>query len=357
MKSMAATSLLAFIFAYSCSTYRPSFKGKPLSICDKQNEFRSAAELNKLLEEKYATTGLLILQNGEVVFQYGAIEDTGYIASCRKSILSILYGKHVESGKINLKQTIGSLGIDEKEGLLEIEKQATVEDIINSRSGVFYTPANKGYDEKNILERGSVEPGEYFVYNNWDFNVAGFILEKQTGKTIYEELENQLAIPLGFEDWNIKNQKKKYTKRKSQYPAYHMYISARDIAKVGQLMLDDGVWEGQQLISKDWIERITTSYTSVEEVNRRNGKNIDSEFQFSYSHMWHIIENFRNSSEFEGAYSASGYGGQYITVIPKLDMVIAHKTALKKTDLIGWTYNGVTDYQYWDLVHWIATNS
>ena len=98
--------------------------------------------------------------------------------------------------------------------------------------------SNGGYDKENFLERGSVEPGEYFVYNNWDFNVAGHILELYTQKSIYEELENQFAKPLGFQDWNIKNQRKSGNKSKSQYKAYHIYLSTRDMAKLGQLMLN-----------------------------------------------------------------------------------------------------------------------
>ena len=126
--------------------------------------------------------------------------------------MSILYGKYVKNGTIDLNQTIGEIGIDEDKGLLDIEKTATINNIITARSGVFYKPANGGYDEDNILKRGSVKPGEYFVYNNWDFNVAGSILEIKSGNSVYQEIEEQLAIPLGFQDWNIKNQKKKLRK-------------------------------------------------------------------------------------------------------------------------------------------------
>ncbi|MCK5906127.1 MAG: serine hydrolase, partial [Flavobacteriales bacterium] len=175
--------------------------------------------LTTYLQNSLPTTGMMIIENGKVVFEYGDIKEVSYLASCRKSVLSILYGKYVENGTIDLNQTIGDIGIDEDKGLLPIEKKATVNDIITSRSGVFYKPANGGYDENNILERGSVKPGEYFVYNNWDFNVAGYILEEKIGKDIYQEIEDQLAIPLGFQDWNIKNQKKKHSKRKSRYPA------------------------------------------------------------------------------------------------------------------------------------------
>ncbi len=311
--------------------------------------------LTVFLEQNLETTGMLILQNGKILYKYGDIEEVSYIASCRKSVLSILYGKYVENGTIDLNETIGNIGIDEDKGLLDIEKTATVNNIITSRSGVFYEPANAGYDKENILERGSVKPGDYFVYNNWDFNVAGYILEEKSGNNVYQEIEEQLAIPLGFQDWNIKNQKKKHKKSKSRYPAYHIYISTRDMAKIGQLMLNEGVWNGKQIISKDWIKKITSTVTPTDIVNKRYGHNELSPFQFSYGYMWWLVDNFKHHPDFEGAYSATGYGGQFITIIPKLNIVVAHKTKLDLLYHLGLKYD-VGDWQYWELLYdYIAT--
>ena len=338
----------------SCGTHQAQFAGVAL---EKHSNLEGTGftsqrldALTKYLANKLETTGMIILKDGKVLYEYGDIQDVGYLASCRKSILSILYGKYVENGTIDLNQTIGEIGIDEDKGLLDLEKTATVDHIINSRSGVFYQPANGGYDKDNILTRGSVQPGEYFVYNNWDFNVAGYIFEKKVGKSIYQELEEQLAIPLGFQDWNIKNQKKRYRKNKSRYPAYHMYISARDMAKIGQLMLNKGKWNGKQIISEKWIEKITTTVTPTQTVNERYGRNPSSPYQFSYGYMWWLVDNFKQHPNFEGAYSATGWGGQFLTVIPKLNIVVAHK--YKVPTLVNWGLKrgGVSDYSYWQLL-------
>jgi CubicO group peptidase (beta-lactamase class C family) len=311
--------------------------------------------LTSYIEQHLETTGMLILQDGNVIFEYGDIEEVSYLASCRKSVLSILYGKYVEDGTIDLNETIGAIGIDEKDGLLPIEKQATVEDIITSRSGVFHQPANGGYDENNILKRGSVQPGEYFVYNNWDFNVAGHILAEKSGKSVYQELEEQLAIPLGFQDWDIKNQKEKSAKRKSNYPAYHMYISTRDMAKIGQLLLNKGKWNEKQIVSEEWIEKITTTVTPTDTLNARYGRDKNSDHQFSYGYMWWIIESIHNHPDFEGAYTATGWGGQYITVIPKLNVVIAHKYTVPTLVNWGLKSGGVSEYEYWELLYRFVT--
>jgi len=353
---MAICTTILFI---GCNTHKPQFDGVPFekdtSLEDTDFTAEKLDSLSNFLRKNLETSGMLILQNGKVVYEYGNIKEVSYIASCRKSVLSILYGKYVENGAIDLNQTIGELGIDEDKGLLDIEKTATIDHIINSRSGVFYEPVNSGYDKKNILERGSVKPGDYFVYNNWDFNVAGYILELKSGKSVYQEIEQQLAIPLGFQDWNIKNQKKKHKKDKSRYPAYHIYISTRDMAKIGQLMLNRGKWNGKQLVSKDWIEKITSTITPKEIVNKRYGRDESSPFQFSYGYMWWLIDNFKHYPDFEGAFTASGWGGQYITVIPKIKMVIAHKYKVPKLVNWGLKSGGVSEYSYWNLIFNIIT--
>ena len=263
----------------------------------------------------------------------------------------MLYGKYVEDGTINLEQSIGELGIDEDDGLLSQEKEATVRDIITARSGVFHIPANGGYDKKNALKRGSVKHGEYFLYNNWDFNVAGYILEQATGRSVYEELEMQLAIPLGLQDWNIENQSRKVDTGKSRYSAYHIYVSARDLAKIGQLMLNKGQWKGKQLISEKWIQKITSTVTPLAIVNKRYNKNDQNLVQLSYGYMWWLIEKFYDRTDMQGAYSGTGWGGQFFTVIPQRKLVIAHMTKLSRPILWGLVEGGVGDNQYWKIVN------
>lgn len=347
--------LLITILNYSCSSPKPQFKGsefvrhKTLNGTDFTQQRLDS--LTNFLKNDLETTGMIILKDGKILYEYGDIEEVSFTASCRKSILSIIYGKYVENGTIDLNQTIGEIGIDEDDGLLEIEKSATVDHILNSSSGVFLEPVNGGYDKKNILERGSVKPGEYFVYNNWDFNVAGAILEIKSGKSIYKNLEEQLAIPLGFQDWNIKNQKKKYNKSKSRYPAYHIYLSTRDMAKIGQLMLNKGKWNGKQIISKEWIEKTTTPVIPTETVNSRYWQDESSPYQFSYGYLWWLIDNFRHHPDFEGAYTARGWGGQYITIFPKTNVVVAHKSKVSTLVKWGLLSGGVSEWEYWDLLY------
>jgi CubicO group peptidase (beta-lactamase class C family) len=121
------------------------------------------------------------------------------------------------------------------------------------------------------------------------------------------------------------------------------------MAKIGQLMLNKGNWNGKQIISQKWIEKTTTTVTPTDTVNKRYGRNNASPYQFSYGYMWWLVDNLKQHPDFEGAYSATGYGGQFITVIPKLNMVIAHKTKLGLLNHLGLKYD-VADWQYWQLL-------
>ncbi len=292
-------------------------------------------QLFRYIRDSSVVTGMVIVHKGKIVFEYGDVTQTGYIASCRKSILSILYGQYVEDGTIDLDITIGELGMDDIEGLMDIEKTATIRHLIEARSGIYHPEGYSGGWQQWAPERGSVEPGSYWLYNNWDFNAAGFVFEKLTGKNIYDEVERQLAIPLGFEDWDRSKQRKQGDTTRSEYLAYPMWISSRDLARVGLLMLNKGKWEGEQLISESWVNEMLKQRTTSEEMHKNMDWGIEkaggrnnfkaNNFNFGYGYMWWLWEK-EEDPRFMGAYSALGAMGQTITVYPAMDVVMTYKT-------------------------------
>ena len=280
-------------------------------------------QVRRYIIDSMNTTGLMVIVGGECIFQYGNVKSVSYIASCRKSVLSMLYGKYVEDGTIDLDKSLGELGITDHGGLLPIEQKATVQHLIQARSGIYHIPSNPGSSLDNpklVPERGSKRPGSYFLYNNWDFNAAGTVFEQLTGKSIYKAMEEDLATPLGFQDWDIAKQRYGGNKRRSIHPAYHIHISTRDMARLGYLMLREGEWDGRQIFSKRWHGEMLKEWTPLKQMNpksRRKG-------EFAYGYMWWIYKNKERG--FKGAYTARGAMGQFITVLPELDMVVAHKT-------------------------------
>ncbi len=267
------------------------------------------------------TTCVLVTVGDDLLYLYGDPAQVSYIASVRKSVMAVLYGKYVKDGTIDLNATLADLDMDDVQGLLPIEKKARVMDLISARSGVYHPASNAGDASEFAPDRGSVEPGSYFLYNNWDFNAAGAVLERTTGRNVYDIYQADLVEPLGFQDFNRKRHRKTGNKDNSQYLAYHFHVSTRDLARIGYLMLRDGDWYGEQLVDKDWIDQIRSVVTPVAEMQPPETR----QDEFAYGYLWWVYEG--DDPALQGAYTGSGYFGQYIMVIPRLDMVISHKTA------------------------------
>ncbi len=268
------------------------------------------------------TSAVMAVVGGRVLFEHGPVDSLSYLASVRKSILAMLYGNYVEDGTIDLELTLEDLGMDDVQGLLPIERRARVLDLVTARSGVYHPASNAGDNLADAPPRGSQEPGIYYLYSNWDFNASGAVFEQLTGRNIYDALEADLALPLGFQDWDRSIHRKSGDETRSRNLAYHMTLSTRDMARIGYLMLRDGMWDGERILPDGWAERITSVVTPSEEMNPeglRGG-------EFGYGYMWWVWDGPAVPEGFEGAYSGRGAYGQFITVIPSLDMVVAHKT-------------------------------
>ena len=269
---------------------------------------------------------MMVSVGGRSLFEYGDLTHQSYLASVRKSVLAILYGKYVEGGKIQLDKTLRELEFTDVGGLSPREQEATIEHLISARSGVYHLASNPGDSTDSAPPRNSQRPGAYYLYNNWDFNAAGAVFEKLTGREIYDALETDLAKPIGMQDFDRARQQKSGDANRSTHKAYHIWLSTRDMARVGLLMLRQGNWAGQQVVSREWARRITSLVTPLNEMNPPELRSLGTGSRWGYGYMWWVWDAPNSPGPFEGAYTGMGAGGQYITVLPKLDMVIAHKT-------------------------------
>ncbi len=293
-------------------------------IADAEANGYSSADLDEVLAytETLNTDGLLVISGGRVLLEYGDLMQLSYLASVRKSVLAMLYGPYVADGTIDLDQTLADLGMDDVGGLSDAEKQATIRHLILARSGVYHPASNPGDNLADAPERGSQPPGSYYLYSNWDFNAAGAAFERTTGEDIYDALGDVLAAPIGMQDFDRAEQRKSGDATRSQYPAYHMWLSTRDMARLGYLMLREGRWNGAQVLPAEWVRESVHVHTPVEEMNPAWMR----EDPFGYGYMWWVWDGDTATGPYEGAYSARGAWGQYITVLPAVDLVIAHKT-------------------------------
>ena len=297
---------------------------------------RAGLERVRAYTEEQNTTAAMAIVGGSVLWEYGDIERVSYLASVRKSVLAMLYGNHVADGSIDLDKTLEEMDMDDIGGLTPGERQATVRHLIMASSGVYHPASNPGDSLDAAPPRGSQAPGTYFLYSNWDFNAAGEAFEKATGRDLFDALQTDLAEPLGMLDFDRSRHRKGGDMERSVYPSYHMHLSTRDMARIGYLMLREGSWDGVQVIPRDWARQIVSVVTPVEKMNPapvRNGP-------FGYGYMWWVWDGEASRGAFAGAYSARGAYGQYITVVPAIDMVVAHKTV--PDDSTSWeAYQGI----------------
>ena len=284
----------------------------------------AAADLDSVRARlsKLSTTGFMAVVGGRVLMEYGDVQAVSYLASVRKSILAMLYGNYVASGKVRLDKTLAEMGIDEIGGLTGEEKLATIRDLLTARSGVYHPASNDGDDLASAPPHGSQPHGTYMLYSNWDFNAAGTAFELETGRNIYDALDTDLARPLGMRDFQRESHRRTGDSTKSRHLAYHINLSTRDMARIGYLMLREGNWNGRQLVPRTWVREITRPFTPVTEMNpprRREGP-------FGYGHLWWVWDGPHAVGAYRGAYTGLGAVGQHISVLPVLDLVVVHKT-------------------------------
>ena len=283
----------------------------------------SSAKLEeaKQFAEQSGFDAVMALYDGKVLFSWGRVTENYNVHSIRKPFLSSLYGIHVNQGNINLDATMEELNIDDiPPSLTNEEKQATVRDLIKSRSGIYHEAAAESQIMMDLRpERGSHAHGTFFYYNNWDFNVAGVVFEQQTGLNIYEEFKNKIADPIGMQDFRLENCGYHYELNKSIHPAYPFRMSARDMARFGALYQKNGIWNGRQIIPQKWIEESTSVY-SIE----------DSTLGAGYGYMWKVYQEGFLISLMVGGHEVFGHTGlggvQALMIVPDLKLVLVERT-------------------------------
>lgn len=299
----------------------------------------------------HQTDAMMIVCRGHVVFEYGNLALVSNLASARKSVLDLLYGVEAQKG-LNISDALGKtvveLGLDDKEPFNDIEKHAVLEQLLMSRSGI-YLPSGNGDQAKLRPPRGSSWPGTHYFYNNWDFDAAGIALEKLTQKDLLNALRDDLAIPLRFQDFDLARQSKPLNDE-SSHPSYKLFLSTRDMARLGLFALRSGQWGKTLWASPDFIQFSTYPTTHFNEIGDPywspgwTGR-------WGYGMLWWAWEAPKYSGDvmtgpYQGAFSAMGSGGQYITVFPMDDIVVAHKVNIDQDphrEVSGPTYMTILD--------------
>ncbi len=285
-------------------------------------QLAAAAEWSRAI----GSTAVVVVQHGAIVASWGETDADILLNSGRKSLASALIGIAAEKGQIRLDATMAQLGIDDHSPALSAaEKQATVRDLLEARSGVYH---GANYETADMAagrpRRGSHPPGSFWYYNNWDFNVLGTIYERATGIPIFTAFQQLIATPLGMQDFDPA--KCHYLGGPASiYPAYLFYASARDLARFGLLYLRQGRWRDRQIVPAQWVRDSTQPYSTAD-------------IGLGYGYLWWTTFPDRPLEKLHlpaGSFFARGTGEQLVVVIPRDDLVIVHLARMQEVSKRG----------------------
>ena len=307
----ALLPLFAMVLLLARPARSEQFPGAEWQRVDPAAAGWSSAKLDEAREiaETMGATGVMVVHKGFVVAEWGDLVVKTYLHSVRKSLLSALIGIAVEEKKIDLADTMAKLGIDDNvPSLTEVEKQATVGDLLKARSGIYH-PALAESPEMAAARplRGSHAPGTFWYYNNWDFNALGSIYERAETRSIFDAFDERIAKPIGMQDWHPGDGVYD-TGVDSNHRAYPIRMSARDLARFALLYAREGRWSDRQLVPASWVRESAHDYSSVGP-------------EFGYGYMWWTGPSLMPP----GSLFAWGWGGQFAFVVPAQDLVIVHR--------------------------------
>lgn len=284
--------------------------------------------LDTLLEQT-GTTAFVIISNDKVIYEKyfnGYQRDSINTSfSAAKSFVSLLVGMAIDDGYIESVNEPITNYITELAGTNY--DRITIEDLLRMRSSIsykegylwfgddaktYYMPDLRLLAIKNTKLTNS--DGGSFHYNNYHPLLLGIILERSTGEAVATYMENKLWRKIGTEfeaSWSLDSEKSSFEKMESGINA-----RAIDFAKVGWLLLNNGVWGEEQIISKEWLQ--LSMFPSVPLTDKEYENSFIVNRETGYGYMWYSIEDGQGNYD---TYALGKYG-QIIYISPSQQTVI-----------------------------------
>lgn len=290
-------------------------------VADKYNSYNFSPDQLSYFDS-YKTVAYLVVKDTMLLSEtyWGGYDKDSYSNSfsASKSIVSMLIGCAIQDGLIrSIDQPLGDFIPEYKVGdrsrltlrnLLTMSSNLSWDESYSSLFSIT-TQAYYGNDIKRIIFNLHLqgEPGKYFDYRGSDPQLLALIIEAVSSKKLSEYASERIWKPLGAEHdalWSL--DKKDGTEKASCC----FNSNARDFARIGQLMLNGGKWNGLQIIPEWYVKEATKPVSELidKELNHENQR---------YGYQWWCL-NYKNFSIFY----ARGILGQYIFVIPELNAVI-----------------------------------
>ena len=265
------------------------------------------------LENSPSIFSFILLRNGRILsekyFNGSAPQHSNNVHSASKSIISAMIGIAIGQGFIdNIDQSIFDFFPEYPLAGDDPEKaNISIRHLLNMTAGLDWKEDNYEYqieDENNWVNEILAYPlahgpGSFFKYSTGNTHLLSAILTRAAGTSNCEYTHRQLLYKMGIaaEHWGRDPQE-------VQSGGYNFYITPRELAKFGLLYMDGGKWMGEQLVPQAWVETSLQNQATV-------GGN------YNYGYCWWLTDI--SGYEIKKAW---GYGGQYICLIPELDIIV-----------------------------------
>ncbi len=333
-------TLLLICISFSSRSTTSDLANTPLTEATPESQNLSSTRLNEAVKKisngEYGDiNSLLVIRDKYLVLEkyfspeYHGQEYIQTLRSVTKSITSVLIGIAIEQGKIDSVQTRLLDYFPEYKDLENRDsrkRKITLEQVLTMTTGIqwaeipYSNPDNDVYKMhgspdwiRYVLESPvNPSPGN-FVYNSGGSVLLSGILKHSTGKLAEEFAIDHLFQPLGIKKWTWSLAPKGVTNT-----GWGLSMSRRDMARLGVLLLKEGRWHESQVVSKEWIKISTKSHVTTGALD-----NDLVTYEYGYQ-WWRFTDHDTTVSNLaiNDVYFAWGYGGQFIFVIPHLDMVV-----------------------------------
>jgi CubicO group peptidase (beta-lactamase class C family) len=272
--------------------------------------------LKKAREKNQELHSIMILKGGKIIFERWwepyAPQYRHELYSLSKSFTSVAVGMASDEGLLTADTLLSDIFTDEFEKFgSRIDgrvKRMTVKNLLTMSTGMENEYwAGDGPEENNIVSflTGAVtdDPGRTFRYSTIATYMLSAAITRLTGKTLAEYLDPRLFTPMGINrDWLIDE------KTGLSMGGYGLSVTTEDIAKLGQMLLQKGMWEGKRLVSENWIREATRK-----QISNGNG---DGDWAMGYGYQFWQCKP-------EGVFRGDGMYGQLCVVVPSEGIVIA----------------------------------
>lgn len=267
---------------------------------------------------------MLVIKEGKIVVDYGHglnSNDTIYsVNSVTKSVISILMGMaihngHIESANQPIEDFIPEISDMEN---YETLKTLTIKDLLTMRSGLRW---NKDFEIARFGQKDMIdyvlnkpfvqEPNTLFTYNSGTSDIIAIILERATGQTLLDFAEEHLFS-------RLKINKYEWEKHGEHYEGGRgLHIPPYELAKIGYLMLHDGVWKEERMLPEGWMKESTEIYS--------DGRYLYTD---GYGYQWWIGKYEGGKEYFFGA----GDKGQTVFIVPEEDLIVVFTARILDND-------------------------